>query len=371
VPPNPIASAASFWLYGAQSNLMVVLSQHLPLPDLTHYDYISQQPCTNQEILMMVTNTTPFAIQSNRWYVGVFATTASNAFYTNIPFVVEACNVTNYPVIIPLTNGIPFIAGPTNPFGAPPGPPRTFYFEFDITNDVGGVLFEMHNLTGDADLVLERDIVPTMAPYFDGSYQLGTDPEQIVVRPSYALPSLRGRWFLGVYNNEATNVGYTIRAVLPNAAGLLVSAQPLQLTIAPLQPPHGVLLSWNGVVGETYLVQHADSLRPPIQWTTIGVVVATTPCPTFEVPAGGFGFYRIVQSVTAVPIGPTLKVQLVPGGRVRLSWSILFPGYTLQYKIGFGGAWVDAGLPVTVEGAEFVVYDTLGPGPKFYRLAPP
>jgi len=273
--------------------------------------------------------------------------------------------------VCPLTNGAPFRAGVSNLFAAPPGPPRTFYFEFDILEDVSGVLFELYNLSGDADLVLERDIVPTMAPYFDGSYQLGTDPEQIVVRPSYELPSLRGRWFLGVFNNEATNVGYTIRAVLPNGAGLLVSGQPLQLTIARLQPPHGVLLSWNGVMGERYLVQHTDSLRSPINWTTIGVVVATTPCPTFEVPAGGFGFYRIVQTVSAGPIGPTLTVQLVPGGRVRLSWSILFPGYTLQEKNGFGGAWVYAGLPVTVEGLEFVAYDTLAAGPKFYRLAPP
>ena len=64
----------------------MVLSEHLPLPDLDHYDYISQQPCTNDEIVMVVTNSTPFPIQTNRWYVGVFNTTA-----TNVPFAVQAC----------------------------------------------------------------------------------------------------------------------------------------------------------------------------------------------------------------------------------------------------------------------------------------
>ena len=81
VPPQ----AVSFWLSGANSNLTLVLSEHLPLPDLNHYDYISQQPCTNDEIVMLVTNTTPFPIQTNRWYVGVFNTTATNVAFSSRP----------------------------------------------------------------------------------------------------------------------------------------------------------------------------------------------------------------------------------------------------------------------------------------------
>ena len=75
-PAAELPAAVAFWLTGANSNLTVVLSEHLPLPDLNHYDYISQQPCTNDEIVMLLTNSTPFPIQTNRWYVGVFNTTA-------------------------------------------------------------------------------------------------------------------------------------------------------------------------------------------------------------------------------------------------------------------------------------------------------
>jgi len=100
LPPQ----AVSFWLTGANSNLTLVLSERLPLPDLDHYDYISQRPSTNDEIVMLVTNTTPFPIQTNRWYVGVFNTTP-----TNVPFSLQACLSTSYPVIIPLTNGITFV----------------------------------------------------------------------------------------------------------------------------------------------------------------------------------------------------------------------------------------------------------------------
>ncbi|HEY5915274.1 MAG TPA: S8 family serine peptidase, partial [Verrucomicrobiae bacterium] len=194
---------------GFRSNVTVVVSEHLPLPDLTHYDYISRQPSTNDDIVLLVTNSTPFAIQTNRWYVGVF-----NSGFTNVPFTIQACYaLSNYPVIIPLTNGVAFNANFTNQFVAPPGPPRWFFFEFELTNYVDGILFELYNLTGDADLVLQRDVPPGMAPYFDGSFRAGRAPEQIVLRTGYELPDLRGRWFLGIYNNETTNVAYTLRAV--------------------------------------------------------------------------------------------------------------------------------------------------------------
>jgi hypothetical protein len=66
VPPQAVA----VWLSGANSNLTLVLSEHLPLPDLNHYDYISQQPSTNNEIVMLVTNSTPFPNQPLvRWGV--------------------------------------------------------------------------------------------------------------------------------------------------------------------------------------------------------------------------------------------------------------------------------------------------------------
>ena len=171
VPTNGLSSAATpqqvaFWLSGAHSNLTVVLNEHLPLPDLDHYDYISQQPCTNDEIVMLLTNSTPFPIQTNRWYVGVFNTTA-----TNVTFAAQACVNPDSPMIIPLTNGVPFVVPATNSlFAAPPGPPQKFFFDFFIGNAVPGVLFELYNLSGDADLVLQREVPPTMAPYFDGSF---------------------------------------------------------------------------------------------------------------------------------------------------------------------------------------------------------
>src|SRR5262249_22981242 len=147
------------------------------------------------------------------------------------------------------------------------------------------------NLSGDADLVLQRDVPPTMAPYFDGSFRFGTEPEQIVLRSSFDVPDLRGNWYLGVYNNLATNVAYTLRAVVQTNR-LLLSAQPLVYTLSPLGPPRGQLLQWNSIEGEYYFVEHKTTLTQA-QWDVVATVRATTPLTTYEVFDPGF--YRVTQ----------------------------------------------------------------------------
>jgi len=274
--------------------------------------------------------------------------------------------------VVELTNRIPFIVPSlASAFAAPPGPPQWLFYDFVVTNSVSGVLFELYNLSGDADLLLQRGEPPDRAPYFEGSFFTGTSPEQIVLRPNADVPDLRGVWYLGVYNNERTNVAYTIRAALPDANGLLVSAQPLRVGLSVLPPPHGLLLSWNSVIGERYIIQFTASIVSPVTWTNLGSVTATTPLTTFEVlpvPPNG-GFFRIVQVYS---FQPTLTIQLWPTNQVRISWSIGFPGYRLQSKIGILGTWADVTFPpatgVFVNGGEYVVFEPLGPGPKFYRL---
>ncbi len=367
-----LPEAVSLWLRGADCNLKVVLSEQLPLPDLESYDYISQQPCTNDQVIMLVTNYTPFPILSNRWYVGVF-----NTGPTNKQFDVQACYTANSMEIITLTNGLPYVVPFTNSLhAAPPGPPLWFFYEFVITNDVPAVLFELYNLSGNADLVLEQDVPPTMAPYFSRSSFSGRTPEQIVVRKDTTRPSdrvlgdLRGHWYLGVYNNDDSNLTYTVRAILPSNDGLLPSAKVPVISFTQLAFPRGLLLSWNSVVGERYVIQYAPVLANPMPWSNIGMVTATTTLTTFEVlPVPTGGFYRIVQ---VYAFQPRLKIQLWSGNQVRISWSTIFPGYTLQYKLGLFGTWADVAFPpatgVFTEADEYVVYDPIGVAAKFYRL---
>jgi hypothetical protein len=370
-PPDPdVPQEVVFWLSGVTTNVTVVLSQHLPLPDLGHYDYISQSPCTNDEVLMVVTNTTPFPLQTNTWYVGIFNTGA-----TNVPFTVQACYRTNYPVLIPLTNGIPYVATFANPYVAPPGPPQWFFFEFNVTNVADAILFELYDMSGDLDLVLQRDLPPGMATYFDGSFRLDRTPEQIVLRTGWEMADLRGHWYLGLYNNETTNVAYTVRAVT-QGNGILPSGQPLRSQLVAMSPPHGMLLQWNAVEGETYLVEFTTSILPPIIWQPVpwapgGGVIATTPCATLELPASGaFGFYRVRQVARLPALIPPLSIRVINNTTLRISWPISFPNETLQYSTTPAGPWYNSPRPVTVEGNEFVVYDTIASVPFYYRLVP-
>ena len=314
---------------------------------------------------MLVTNSTPFPIQTNRWYVGVFNTTA-----TNVSFAAQACVNLGSPVIIPLTNGVPFVV----PAARQPlrRPARTAaavllrlpHQQLRARCPVRALQPVRRRRPGAAagsasghGALFRRQLLPRPTP------------EQIVVRTSADVPDLRGHWYLGVYNNETTNVAYTLRAVLPDTNGLLVSAQPLQVTLTPLNPPQGLLLSWNSVEGERYFVQYTASIAAPVTWTNLGFVIATTPLTTFEVlpvPTGprftgsSRRFRRLLQ--------PTLHIQLWPTNQVRLSWSTAYPGYTLQSKTGLFGTWANAGLTVNVVGNEYVAFDTIGSDPKYYRL---
>jgi subtilisin-like proprotein convertase family protein len=378
--PPGLPQDVAFWLGNATTNLTVVLSQHLPLPDLGQHDYISRQPGPNAEIVMVVdnampslgpgvigTNSTPWPIQTNRWYVGVF-----NAADTNISFALEACYSTNYPDIITLTNGVPYAAAFTNKYVAPPGAPRTAFFRFQITNSVDGVLFELYDLSGNADLVLQRDVPPAMAPYFAGSFQPGTNPEQIVLRAGGALPDLLGNWYLGVYNNELTNdVAYTIRAILP-AGGILASALPLVVTNQVYGSGY-LLLSWNSIVGEWYTVSWTDNISTT---NVLASLLATTPVTTWAVPMRTNGSYTVTPVPAPTQTSPPLRIQLWTNHTVRISWPTNFQGFTLQYSLSLSPpTWAPVPTPpatsVAVEGADYVVYDVVATKPKYYRLIHP
>ncbi len=365
--PPGLPQDVAFCLGNATTNLTVVLSQHLPLPDLGQYDYISRQPGPNAEIVMVVdnampslgpsvigTNSTPWPVQTNRWYVGVF-----NLAQTNISFTVQACYSTNYPTIITLTNGQAIASI------APRGTPPTVFFRFPITNLVAGALFELYDLSANADLVLQRDVPPTVAPYFAGSFQPGTTPEQIVLRTNAGLPDLRGNWYLGVYNRETHDVVYTIRAVLP-AGGMLVSALPIVVTTEVYYSGYE-LLSWNSVVGEWYTVSFTDNVSIT---NAVANVLASTPLTTWLVPKPPNGAYTVTQVPAPTQERPSLTIKLWTKNTVRISWPTNFQGFTLQYSFSITApTWLNVGLPVVVEGAQYVVYDAVTTKPKYYRLS--
>ncbi len=356
---------------GALSNLTLVVGQNLPLPSLSDYDYISRQPSTNDQFVMVLTNNTPYPIEQGKWYAGVY-----NSQWTNVPFTIQVCYSdapTNSPRIIPLTNNVPFVAPPGSEFAAPPGPPRWLFYEFNLTNPSDAMLFELYGLSGDADLILQREVPSGMAPYYDGSFRLGRDPEAVVVRANQELGDLRGKWYLGVYNNELTNVSYTVRVTTPGGSGLLNSALPILLKLTQAAGPHGVVLEWNSIPGEVYIVEFSPTMIP-VNWQPFPMaqpIRATTPVSAVELPIGttGRSFYRIQQVPRSTVLIPPMTIQKMPDGTLRVSWPSAFQGLVVQSTSRLaGGPWINANAQIIQEGSEFAFYVTPGPGQRFFRL---
>jgi hypothetical protein len=121
------AQAVSFLLYNLSGNVDLV-AQRGPapsLPTLNSYNYISQNPGTNDETIVISSNSAPVALTPGWWYLGVF-----NSDTTPVTYTIEAVELV--PTIIPLTNDERF----TTNFS--PLQSQETFFSFDITNAPAG-----------------------------------------------------------------------------------------------------------------------------------------------------------------------------------------------------------------------------------------
>lgn len=73
-----------------------------------------------------------------------------------------------------------------------------------------------------------------------------------------------------------------------------------------------------------------------------------------------------LAGLEAVP--PTLTIQRSTGNQFRISWSASFTGYVVEQSSMLTSGWAAAGLTVTVEGSENVVYVPASTSPLFFRL---
>ncbi len=207
------AVATAFEILNPHGAMELVVSKGAPLPDLGFgdYTYISDYPGSNNQAVVVLSNSTPVALAPGQWYLGVF-NNDTNAVKYRVR-ALESDGPT-YPNIIKLTNGVPFS------FNSGPGVALTNFFEFDISQDNtnSAALFELYGLSGNVDLTLQFTNLtftnlPYNPPFFDGSFNPGILPEQIVIRTNLLgtnLAGITGAWFLGVPNRDPDVVNYTI-----------------------------------------------------------------------------------------------------------------------------------------------------------------
>jgi subtilisin-like proprotein convertase family protein len=141
------------------------------------------------------TNGTPPLIRGATYRLGV-----QNAGVTPVTFALEV----DFDVT-PLTNGIP-VTGIMMSNSVPR------YFSYDVRSNESAVFFQLTNLTGNMDLYIRDGLpFPTPASADYRSSLAGTNDEIIlVVTNGEPVPLKPGRWYLGVFNADVTNVNYTI-----------------------------------------------------------------------------------------------------------------------------------------------------------------
>ena len=145
--------------------------------------------------LVFGTNGTPQLVPGTRYYLGV-----QNAGTASVTAAVQV----DFDVTL-LANGLPLNA--TQVGNALPR-----YFAYDVSSNSTAVSFQLVGLSGDLNLVTRYGLpLPTLASFDYGSFNPGANDEGILVFPDSVPVALApGRWYLGVFNGDPTNVAFTI-----------------------------------------------------------------------------------------------------------------------------------------------------------------
>ncbi|HEX3719546.1 MAG TPA: LamG domain-containing protein, partial [Verrucomicrobiae bacterium] len=280
VPTN--ATMVTFQLLNpANAELDLYARSGLPVPGPFNFDYQSRNTGTNDQFIVVTTNSEPVPlpivttntivpISPTTWYLSVYnpagvpsaGYTIVATYVTNVATNVSAADALD---LIPLAN--------TNAYttNAVPGFPTNFLFSFTITGNPPGVQFVVTNLSGFGNVQLLADTnFPTPEHSYSASYNTGTGPQVIAFGTNANLPSLNGTWYLAVPNTSSNNpVTYSITAsTLTNAT---VVSQPFFVGANVSAAANQFSLTWDASPGQSYTVQVSSNLTT---WSTVTTTVA-------------------------------------------------------------------------------------------------
>ena len=222
------AQWASFEVYPTNGDVNLYIRKATPvddpLPTPQVYDYASENPGTNAEIIV-VTQNSLVPLGSGPWYLGVL-----NADTVPVNYSIRVVeSVTNLVQVFPLTAGVPLNQS------VDPGSLITKYFLFTVADSSPWVQFDLYNLSGNATFVTLLGNPPTASFYDAMDFGAPDAPSRIVMRTNDALPSLNGEWYLAVLDPGTAPVTFTIEASLPSTVPVITTLTnnvPVTRTIA-------------------------------------------------------------------------------------------------------------------------------------------
>ncbi|HEU5071985.1 MAG TPA: S8 family serine peptidase [Verrucomicrobiae bacterium] len=101
---SPTAARVQFETFGATGDFTLVARKGFPLPDLATYDYLSANPGTNDELIVVFTNSTPVALSAGDWFLSAVKNSAGPADYaimatewpqSGLPIVITSIDVSS------------------------------------------------------------------------------------------------------------------------------------------------------------------------------------------------------------------------------------------------------------------------------------
>ncbi|MGA3283012.1 MAG: S8 family serine peptidase [Verrucomicrobiota bacterium] len=250
---TPAAARVQFEVDNPSGDVTLVARFGLPPPSLATFDYLSENPYTNGELIVVLTNSTPVALAPGNWYLSVV-------------------NISGAPVTYSvMATEWPATGRPINITGVQYTPP------------VG---------TNSGDFCITWDSLPGVYYYVQGITDL-TTTNWVTVSPTILA---------------TTNVT-TYCVTLPSpynffqvVEGIVVNNYaPPPVVSVTTQTNGDFLLQWRGPATFGYQVQWTSSLGPPIVWTTVpGVITSNTGLFTFLDDGsltGGLGPIRFYQLI--------------------------------------------------------------------------
>jgi hypothetical protein len=217
------AARVQFEVNGSTADVTLVAKRSLPLPDNSSYDYRSANPGTNDELITMITNSSPVKLAPGEWFVSVVNNTSNSAVYT----------ITATEFNVPGTN--PVIVG--------------------------------YKIQG-GSLCITWTSVPGIDYYVEGNTSVNTT-NWVPVSPTITAVSNLTTYcipFPTPYQFFRIKEGLAPAAAPPPAPPTISS-----ITVTP----SGRLLSWVAPTNETFNVQWTPSIVPAT-WNTFTNVISST-----------------------------------------------------------------------------------------------
>jgi len=356
------ASAVQFTLSHLSGNADLVVRHGLPVPTLTSHDYGAFNTGTNDESIVLFTNSV--TLTPGTWYLGVFDQDLVPVTYT-----IEAQELTNaFPNIITLTNGVPYDNANAGGTGS------NDYYLYVVSTNAARAQFEINNPTADVALLAHKNL-PLPDLNNPGTYDyISTNPypndQLILIYPNSTPVALTsGDWFLTAVNLSGGTASYSIKATEWAVTGT-------NLNVRGYLNGNNFCLEWDSLDGAHYVVQGKASLGDP-SWTDVSpTITATGATTTYCVPLPSpYNYFRVIEGEATVSPPPKISNLSFNGTGFVLQWTAsASQQFQVQWTTNLASAsWNTFTNVISSATGQFTFTDDgtasggLG-GVKFYRL---